>query len=148
MKKFRPKDKVYCPFIGDKVYELKRVSKKDYGLGIITDDEKLERISFNELGYIINSRCPMIFHATSENFETLSNLYDNIDFKEPIEMNNYYVRLYAEQKFKIIVFKGYTPPSDDEMKSLYDEFELQSIEQGYFLMNSEQIEQAKERGEL
>lgn len=148
MKKFRPKDKVYCPFIGNKVYELKKVAKKDYGLGIITDDEQLERISFNEQGYIINSKCPMIFYATRENFEALSKLHTDIDFKEPIEMNTYYVRLYAEQKFKIIEYKGYTPPTDVEMKTLYDEFELQSIEQGYFVMTEEQIEQAKERGEL
>ena len=148
MKKIRQKDKVYCPFIGNKVYELRQFTNKEFGLGIITDDENFDRISFNQDGRTINSKCQMIFHATNENFETLSKLHTDIDFKEPIEMNTYYVRLYAEQKFKIIEYKGYTPPSDDEMKSLYDEFELQSIEQGYFLMNSEQVEQAKERGEL
>lgn len=90
----------------------------------------------------------MIFHATSENFETLSKLYTDIEFKEPIEMNIYYVRLYAEQKFKIIEYKGYTPPTDDEMKELYNEFESNNIEQGYFVMTDEEVEQAKERGEI
>lgn len=148
MKKFRQKDKVYFPFIGDKVYELRQFTNKEFGLGIITDDEKFDKISFNQDGRTINSKCQMIFHATSENFETLSKLYTDIEFKEPIEMNIYYVRLYAEQKFKIIEYKGYTPPTDDEMKELYNEFESNNIEQGYFVMTDEQVEQAKERGEL
>lgn len=84
--KFKVGDLVYCPSVLPNIFKLLEVYdsqlKVKTPLRLVNIDRDIA-VFLTSDGFDLKSKIPVIFHATQENYELLSQLYPNVAFELP-----------------------------------------------------------------